>query len=225
MMRDIVFHLADKSMAEGLRAFFRRDDWHHALGCRRFNIDPESRDDIYQIGGCTDGGLWNYAHTNLARHHRTHQRAVIIIDQHFSPFLPPATIRNDVRTKMQQSGWADDRFEVIVIEPMLEAWLWADAVSTANGFGVANFNDLKNQLVKKNLWNPDEPKPKAEQMKAARNLAAKIGRRSTGSPIFRAMFSSLSSRALNACIEPGFVLLLRTLRDWFPPAPVGGVAP
>ena len=116
-------------------------------------------------------------------------------------------------------------FEVIVIEPMLEAWLWADAVSTANGFGVANFNDLKNQLVKKNLWNPDEPKPKAEQMKAARNLAAKIGRRSTGSPIFRAMFSSLSSRALNACIEPGFVLLLRTLRDWFPPAPVGGVAP
>jgi hypothetical protein len=224
-MSDIVFHLADKSMAEGLRAFFRRDNWHYALGCRRFDIDPDSRDDIFQIGGCTDGGLWKNAHTNLATHFRTHQHAVIILDKDFDPYPAPQKIREDIRANMRQRGWTDDRFEVIVIEPMLEAWLWADAVSTAKGFGVSDFDELKNQLVAKNLWNPTDPKPKPTHMKAARDLAAKIGHRSTGSPIFREVFTSLSSRALSACVEPSFVLLLHTLQTWFPHTPAGGAAP
>lgn len=222
-MSDIVFHLADKSMAEGLRAFFRRDNWHYALGCGQFNIDSESRDDVFQIGGCTDGGLWKNAHTNLATHFHTHRHAVIILDKDFDPYPTPQQIREDIRANMRQRGWTDDRFEVIVIEPMLEAWLWADAVSTAKGFGVADFGTLKQELVDHGLWNPAEPKP--SQMKAARDLAAKIGRRKTGSPIFREVFNSLSSRALSTCVEPGFVLLLRTLREWFPPAPAGGAAP
>jgi hypothetical protein len=212
-MSDIVFHLADKSMAEGLRSFFRRDNWHFALGCRPFAIDPESRDDIFQIGGCTDGGLWKNAHNNLATHRHTHKYAIIIIDQHFDPFPTPETIRTDVKANMVRSGWTDGCFEVIIIEPMLEAWLWADAVSTARGFGVTDYAALKQELVDQNLWNLGDPKP--TQMKAARNLAAKLGRRKTGAPLFREVFNVLSSRAINACVEPGFQLLLQTLRTWF----------
>ena len=35
-MRPLVFHLADNTMVEGLKAFFRRDNWHSALDCEHY---------------------------------------------------------------------------------------------------------------------------------------------------------------------------------------------
>jgi hypothetical protein len=214
-MPPIVFHLADKHMEEGLRAFFRRNNWHFALGCRRFPIDPESTVDIFRVAGATDPILWKQAGANLRTHLNTHERAVVVLDEFFDPFPGAEQIRKAVAASMQKHGWPEDRFAVIVIQPMLEAWLFADAVSTARGFNVPDFRQIQQQLIRQKLWQQGAPKP--HEMKQARNVAARIGGRTTGSSIFRAVFQNLSSRAFDACGEPGFQLLRNALQTWFPP--------
>lgn len=54
-MRDLVFHLADATMEEAFRAFFRHNNWHFAPGCGRFNMDAESQRDIFRIAGTNSG--------------------------------------------------------------------------------------------------------------------------------------------------------------------------
>jgi hypothetical protein len=73
---------------------------------------------------------------------------------------------------------------------------------------------LRSQLIAEKLWEEGALKP--TQMKKARDRAASIGKRTTGSPIFRAVFTHLSSRALDECVEPGFRLMREKLTSWFP---------
>jgi FAD/FMN-containing dehydrogenase len=221
-MRPIVFHLADKHMEEGLRAFFRRNNWHHALGCNRFDIDPGSSEDIFRVAGRADPSIWRNAGTHLKTHLATHEHAVVILDEDFDPYPGAVQIRQEISRDMREKGWADDRFVVVVIEPMLEAWLWADAVSTAKGFNVPSFDELRQQLIADGLWGDGDPKP--SEMKRARDRASRIGGRQTGSAIFRDVFTHLSSRGFDACAEPGFQLLRQTLRRWFPAQPIGASA-
>jgi hypothetical protein len=218
-MGDVVFYVADKHMKEGLQAFFRRNNWHHALRCARFAIDPESPRDIFQAAGQNDPGVWKMAGPRLQQHAATHGKAILVIDADFDPYPDPVEIRADVSASMRAHGWTPDRFETIVIEPMVEAWLWADGPSTAQGLGVRDFNALKTRLTADGLWHAGEAKP--HRLKEARNAAARMGGRKTGAPIFRAVFTALSSRALDNCVEPGFVLLRQTLQRWFPPQAVG----
>jgi hypothetical protein len=213
-MRPVVFHLADSHMEKGLRAFFRRDNWHYAMRCNRFELDPESSEDIFRVGGCTDQGLWKGASANLATHRKTHERAVVIIDEHFDPYPGAAQIQQDMTRDLVDAGWDRDRFEVMVIEPMLEAWLWMESDHVATAFGLTRFADLRASLVDQGLW--DEGAAKPRELKRARDFAARLGGRKTGGPIFKSVFGALSSRALDHCTEPGFVLLRETLQRWFP---------
>ena len=219
-MRPIVFHLADGHMEAGLRAFFRRDNWHYALDCRRFEIDAESPEDILRVGGCTDCGLWTRCYENLATHLRSHERAIVIIDEYFDPWPGAAKIREDISRQLLESGWQRERFEVVVIQPMLEAWLWVENDRVANAFGFSTFHDLRQMLHGAGLWDEGQLKPNPSKLKDARDLAARRGGRKIGKPIFCGVFEAMSSRAVNSCTEPGFALLRETLRRWFPP---GGV--
>ena len=110
-------------------------------------------------------------------------------------------------------------FEVIVIQPMLESWLWTDDAMTASAFGVAGMASLKAQLVSEGLWTIGKAKPERARMKEARNRAITIGGRLTVKVVFSTVFGYLSKRALDQCTEPGFLLLRETLRRWFPAAP------
>jgi len=213
-MRDIIFHLADKHMEEGLRAFFQRDDWQHTLGCRRFEIDPRSDSDLFRVAGCTDGGVWKYAHKNLATFKDKYRHAVIVLDADFDPRPGAKVLQEDISKCMIESGWNEGRFAVIVIQPELEAWLWAPNVNVALGFGHPNFNDLRAALEAEMLWNAGDPKP--HDLKGARDYAAKRGGKRTGGPIFKSIFGGISRRALDLCAEPGFVTLRSALSGWFP---------
>jgi hypothetical protein len=214
-MRPIVFHLADGAMEEGFRAFFKRENWHYALGCDRFGIDALSLEDIYRVAGRTDQALWKSAHEYLDPFRETYERAVIVIDEYFDPSPGAAQIRADVSENMRMSGWDEERFEVVVIEPMLEAWLWMESDHVAKAFGLeGDYTKLREVLIAEKLWEADQPKP--SQLKAARDRAAALGKSKSGRAIFRNVFNAVSSRALNRCVEPGFVQLRRILQTWFP---------
>lgn len=214
-MRDVIFHLADEHMEKGLKAFFSRDDWHYAMGCRKADINPENNTDILRVPGCTDGGIWKNAAENLDPFRDKYARAVIVLDEDFEPHPGPDTLRADITEAMVKSGWDEERFAVVVIQPELEAWLWAPNVNVALAFGHKDFDQLRGALEKEKLWTPGEPKP--HDIKAARDRAAGLGGKKTGGPIFKGVFNALSKKALDRCVEPGFGVLRTALQTWFPP--------
>ncbi len=213
-MRDVIFHLADEHMEKGLKAFFARGNWHYAIGCRRFAIDPSDENDIYRVPGHTDGGIWKHAANNLRPFREQYQYAVIILDADFEPHPSPQQLRADISADMIASGWPTDRFTVIVIEPELEAWLWSPNQTVATAFGHENFDQLRARLAAENLWDNGQPKP--NDLKRARDRAAKLGGKKTGGPIFKGVFSAISNRACNLCVEPGFKAMRTALQKWFP---------
>jgi hypothetical protein len=111
------------------------------------------------------------------------------------------------------AGWERERFEVVVIQPMLEAWLWMESDHVATAFGLSRFVEMRRRLVEQGLWDKDAAKPR--ELKRARDFAARLGGRKTGGAIFKNVFAAVSSRALDHCAEPGFVLLRQSLQDWF----------
>jgi hypothetical protein len=223
-MGDIVFHVADKSMEMGLRAFFGRPNWSSVLKCGEFQIDPTSSDDIFRIPKYNDGGVWKFAASNLANHFGRFDRAVVILDEHFDPWPGAAKIYTDIERNMLAAGWPRDRFEVIVIQPMLEAWLWAGDQFAGSAFGIADFSAFRYQLIAEGLWVLGQWKP--NDMKGARDRAMAAGGRLTSNILFNTVFEELTTEALDECNEPGFKLLRQRLQQWFPIvlAPVEGGA-
>ncbi len=224
-MRDIVFHLADESMEKGFKAFFRRTDWHFAMECARFDIDPDNGSDIYRISGHNqdlnplrnDPGIQHHAHENLATHLYTHKRAVIILDEYFGGTPGAEVLREEISANMRHSGWDDDRFEVVVIQPMLEAWLWANNLNVAKAFGFSDFRSLQEPLIERGLWQAGQPKPEEGKYKEAKVVALKLGgKKLLGNSPFGKLFEQISSRAFDACQESGFQRMRARLQDWFP---------
>ncbi len=213
-MRDVIFHLADQHMEAGFRAFFARADWHHVLGCDQFTIDADSERDIYRKGGYTDGGLWKHAHTNLTPFKEEYRRAVIVLDADFEPHPGSETLQADISRNMLAAGWEENSFCVVVIDKELEAWLWAPNLNVAKAFGHNDFEQMRAALAAKQLWDDGAPKP--NDLKRARDLAAKLGGKRTGSPIFRGVFGGISKRACDLCQEEGFTSMRAAIRTWFP---------
>jgi hypothetical protein len=215
-MRPIVFHLADNAMVVGLKGFFGRDNWHHALRCARFDIEPTSEQDFFKVPGRNDQSLWKSAHEYLRPFQRVYERAVVIIDESFDPSPGAQRIRADVKANMLSVGWEEDRFAVVVIEPMLESWLWMENDNVAKAFGVDDYTALRDTLIAEGLWDPGQPKPKATELKRALIRATKMGGKKSGRIAFSNVFEKVSSRALDNCTEPGFRLLRTKLQEWFP---------
>jgi hypothetical protein len=216
MMRPLVIHVADNAMVEGLKGYFNRKEWHHALGCAPFDLDPNSERDFLKVPGSNDQAVWKFAHVHLLPFQKTHERAIIMLDEWFGDTPGAEIIQQEIESNMLTSGWDRQRFEVIVIRPMLEAWLWMESDHIAKAFGWNDFGQLKNRLVEENLWNPEEPKP--HELKKAVQRASKLGekKKRSGRRTFANVFAAVSFRSLDRCVEPGFHRFRETLRAWFP---------
>jgi len=213
-MRPLIFHLADNSMVEGLRAFFQKDTWHYALGCRRFDIDAVGDTDFLKIPGGDDQVVWKSAGENLETFCETHERAIVILDEWFDPWPGAAQIKSDITADLVNYGWQSERIEIIVIQPMLESWVWMESDHVAKAFGWPSYVELREQLVSEGLWAAGAPNPHA--LKEACNRAARLGKTRSGRIIFRNVFRAVSSRSLNRCEEPGFMAMRSALQTWFP---------
>src|SRR5438093_1003072 len=99
-MKPLVFHLADGAMVEGLKGFFRRNNWHYAIGCGRIDIDPESDRDFFKVPGRNDQAVWKFAHTYLSPFREAYEHAIIIVDEYFDPFPGATQIRADISANM-----------------------------------------------------------------------------------------------------------------------------
>jgi hypothetical protein len=212
-MRPLVFHLADGQMEASFLAFFGQSGYAHKLGCARFDFDPE--EDILRVPEHKDPQVFGWAHENLRPFLRSHERAVVVLDRQF-PGTPPGgaeEIRQTIKRRLVRAGWREDHCEIVVIQPMLEAWLWTDSPHVEAALGHRRPPTLRSKMQQQGLWPEGLDKP--PDLKHATATAAAWGGIVCDAALFTTVFAS--PRSLSGCKEPGFLLLRDTLRRWFPP--------
>lgn len=175
------------------------------IGRVSFRIERHSRH---------DNGCRHFAVPYLRTHCRQYRRALVVFDRYGSGSdQAREQIQNKMETDLARNGWPNGRAKVIVIEPELEAWLWAGSseVSRLLGWG-SNYRKMRRWLEASGHWVPGRPKPTAP--KAAMRAALRRGRARWTSPLF----AELARRVdFSRCRDSAFIELRDTLRTWFPP--------
>ena len=207
-MRDCVFLLADKNMEGAFTGFFMRDGFHLSLGIQHFTFDRTM--DILVASG-NDPDIYTRAHELLRSYRRTHRFAVVVLDNAWDGSPGVATIQHTIQENMRSSGWHRDRFEIIVIDPELEAWIWQDSPHVTSAFRFTQHPSLRQWLGEQGLWDAEAAKP------ADPKRAVEITLRTSRLPRSSAIYQQITSRiSIQGCTDPAFHRLRDVLRRWFP---------
>jgi hypothetical protein len=100
---------------------------------------------------------------------------------------------------------------VVVVDPELEAWVWADSPHVAAILGWPNNDAMRSLLVARQCWQEGAPKP--QRPKEAMHQALREKNKPIGAPLF----SELAKRvSFSRCTDPAFNKLRDQLKRWFP---------
>lgn len=208
-MRDCVFLLADGTMVAVFEGFFSRERFH--LSLNTCAIDFNSKEDI--IVGTSDPNTYEQAHELLRGYQYTHRYAVIVLDNDWGGSPGVENITAHIRANMIACGWDDQRFEVIVIDPELENWIWQESVHVVEAFEYEEAIPLRQWLREREppMWLDGEAKP--ARPKEAVEAVLRMTRVPRSSAIYRQIVERVS---IKGCTDPAFALLCECLRRWFP---------
>lgn len=218
-MRDCVFLVADGHMRAVFSAFLGLAHKHTKLGTSPFGFDAE-RDLI--CSGSRDSGndplVMKHGPSLLRPYKETHRHAVVVLDFAFEHKKTPQEIIAELKRAMIGAGWEDSRFEVVVIQPELEVWLWQDNPCLQEIFyrnlspqERASTPPLRDWLREQTLWPDCHPKP--PDPKSAMKQAASAFRAGSPSAVFSEVFRRIST---HGCQDVAFHSLRDALRRWFP---------
>ncbi|MFP4172383.1 MAG: methylation-associated defense system protein MAD4 [Candidatus Hydrogenedentota bacterium] len=177
-----------------------------------FNANPPPRGDLLRYSG-RDSGCYGKAADILRGAQDTHRHAMLLLDRHGSgaESKPREDIEVELEKRLRQNGWADDNVCVIVFDPELEAWVWADSPHVSDVLGWTNERDqLRRHLGDKGLWPHKTPKP--PNPKEAMEEALRTKKAGPPAPLFRKLASRVS---LERCHDPAFIKFKTGLRRWF----------
>lgn len=209
--RDLFVVVADLDAENAIKTLLC--DRQNALGIQLdFNPDRPPQGDLLRYSG-RDSGCVKDAVDVLRAAQRTHQHAILIFDHHGSgaDHKSRDTIESELQQELNANGWTDGDAAVIVIEPELEAWVWAASPRVQDVLGWKDErHELRDFLERKGFWDKDAIKPNdpKEAMKAA--LKQK------NMPGGARVFARLASRVgLSQCEDPAFQKFRETLHRWF----------
>ena len=121
-------------------------------------------------------------------------------------------VQRELERVLGRNGWTG-RSKAIVIDPELEAWVWAPSGKVAQALGWnRGFEPLREWLEDQGSWSAHRSKP--DDPKKALGQALRRNRKVPSSALFKALAASL---AFDDCRDPAFNELRQTLRTWFPP--------
>jgi hypothetical protein len=207
-VRDCIFLVADETMKATLNAFLSRTGKHLSLQCSDFAFDM--REDLISPVGDYDSGVYQSAHEYLASYRDTHRYAVAVFDKEYGTERTADQSRDHVVAELERSGWSRDRFEVVVIDPELELWLWTGTPHVKTAFRCAD--QPQDWLEANGWWNAGEPKPH-DPKEAAQALLRHGGRRKFDKTLHMEIVSKSS---VANCQDPAFCMLRTALQGWFP---------
>ncbi len=216
-MRELVILVADGTMKAVFDAFFRREKWHMTLECGAFDLWPE--EDVFHDPMHTNGGVYKQAHELLRPFTRTHQRALVVLDQQFGRERPAREVKDQIVERLRRNGWQDrktrdgqreSRCAVVVIDPELEVWLWQDNPEVAQAVRFRGAS-LRDSLRKTGEW----PEAAAKPVEPKETIQRLI--RENRAPKTKVVYSRIArSVSTRHCRDGAFLELAEKLREWFP---------
>lgn len=211
-VRDCFFLVADKDMRFALKGLFERPEVHRSIGCTPFAF---SVTEDCLVAGNHDPDIYRKSADYTRPIQSSHRHLVLMLDSDWGGSPGADVIREQIAADLQRSGWPDDKFAVIVIDPELEVWVWQDSphIGDALAFNPDRFGapTLRAWLAERGLWLPDDNKPR-EPKKAFTATLAQASR-----PRSSTIYENIANRVtLQHCTDPAFQTLCDSLRRWFP---------
>lgn len=197
--------VADQDMEQAIRGLLGRPEFLE-IGPVSFEAGRHPRRD----SGCRTGAV-EYLRPFL----NSYSHAIVVFDLDGSgSHRSRIDTQCELEIELGRNGW-ENRAKVIVIEPELEAWVWAasDKVPEVLGWET-RYGEVRRWLRNQGLWplEQDKPPDPKEAMERVMRMA-----RSRKSP--RKFFELASVIDVAGCQDPAFGEFLGTLREWFPPHP------
>lgn len=197
-MKDLVVLVADRNMEAAMMELLQR---HEAMGIRQVQAD------IF-VHPQHDPGVLKGADAFLRPFARQYSYALVLFDHEGCgrEGEEPALLKEELKRRIQAGGW-ENRCEVIVLMPELEAWVWASSPVVPNVLGTDD-NSLREVLGKfgtNRLGKPNRPKEAMEEVLRRSRI-----------PRSSSLYAELARRVgVNSCRDPVFIGLRETLRRWF----------
>jgi hypothetical protein len=238
-MKPLLILAADNECVATLRGFFERKECHKSLGCGPIQLAGVGFDcekDI-RIHPGHDCGVWKDPQLVLLPEKNNYDKTLIILDEAWDGAPSAADIIADIEKRAEEEGgWQRDRFEVILIRPELEAWIWQRNVHVAEAFEfpgadselweLLNIQALAlDKRTKKHSFIPfdglnDLPAwPKSDaKPRNPKGVVEAVSIHCRSGPA-SGIFNEISSKvSVKGCVDEAFGKLRDTLRLWFPKA-------
>ncbi len=201
-MNDLLILVADLDMEQALHGILAR--W-QSLQIRPIHYTIQKHPN-------RDAGCRTTAHAFLRPFRHAFRYSLVIFDYEGSghEHKKVSQIRAEVQELLDKNGW-ENRNEVVIIQPELEAWIWSDSphVETCLRWGHSQM-PLKNWLIQQGLWEKDAAKPHAPKEALLTTLAQK--QRKPSPAIYHQLASQVSFKR---CTDESFQKLVTTLQTWF----------
>lgn len=202
MTKDLVVLVADVQQEKTLETLLRERT--ESLGIQAITFD------IYRHPR-RDPGVYHEGADFLAAYRPPQYRyALAMLDQAWAgapgsaAFLQQALLNN-----LQQSGWPAESCQVIVLEPELEAWVWAISPHVPQVLRIS-WAEIHALAQGRGFWREGEAKP--HQPKELLEAILTRQRRPSTAAIFQELARCVG---LAHCQDPAFRLLRQTLQWWF----------
>lgn len=207
-MKDLIILVEDKDAEESIKSLLQRNS---VLQIRSITYDIQRHPN-------RDNGVYTNAQDFLRPFHKSYSYALVFFDfegcgqEHQKT---PLQIAKDLKSRIEASGWRE-RVEVIVFTPELESWIWSSQENSpiTNILQFNTYQEIKNFLYEKQLWNLHAPKPERPKEAFEKLLEAKKIPRS--SSLYKNIASKVSQKIISQCQDPAFQIFLSTIRKWFP---------
>ena len=200
---DLFVLVSDQDMEQTVRGLLGRP---HSLKIAplKFEVRRHPRRD----SGCRTGAV-----EYLRAFQDSYRHALVMFDLDGSgSHKSREEIQREVEDLLHRNGW-ERRAKTIVIEPELEAWVWAASNKIPEVLGWSTrYTDLRRWLHEQGLWPDEKDKPLDPKEAMKRTMHESRSRRSP-----RKFFELASAVSLRGCRDPSFKDFKRTLRTWFPP--------
>jgi len=166
-----------------------------------------------QVHPNRDNGCRTAAVTYLRPLQNKYRHALVVFDLHGSgSHQSREDTQREVEDALHRNGW-EERAKAIVIQPELEAWVWAASEKVPKILGwKKQYSDLKRWLHKQGLWPNASDKPPAPKTAMERTMSESRSRKTS-----RKFYELASTVNLTHCRDPAFNELKETLQAWFPP--------
>src|SRR3989442_3218775 len=208
MPNDLVLLVADKNIEHSIAGLLTRPA---ALGIRvvegRTFVHPR------RAPGCL-----REAQDFLRPFHGNYAHGLVVFDRCGCgrEHLSAEALATDVEQRLSVNGW-DQRAKVVVLDPELEVWAFADPPRVASCLGWRrNDGDLRRWLERRGLWNRHEAKPR-DPREAFERVLYHV-QRPRSSATYRRLAETVDFRG---CTDPAFAKFRAVLAGWF----AAGAAP